>query len=64
MVEKIVDLSHGIPSHDTICRVFSLIDKNKFCEFFSAWTQSLQKQQSNDIIAIDGKVFVEHMEKV
>jgi len=54
-LKKYVDLPNGIPSHDTICRVFSLIDKNKFCECFAAWTQSLQKEQPNDVIAIDGK---------
>ena len=54
-LKKYIDLSHGIPSHDTMSRVFSLIDKNKFCECFSAWTQSLQKHIPNDIIAIDGK---------
>jgi predicted transposase YbfD/YdcC len=54
-LKKYIDLPNGIPSHDTICRVFSLIDKNKFCECFAAWTKSLQKQVCNDVIAIDGK---------
>lgn len=54
-LKKYVDLPHEIPAHDTICRVFSLIDKNKFCECFSAWTQSMQKHSSSDLIAIDGK---------
>lgn len=54
-LKKYIDLPNGVPSHDTICRVFSLIDKNKFCECFAAWTQSLRKQQSDDVIAIDGK---------
>lgn len=54
-LKKYVDLPNGIPSHDTICRVFSLIDKNKFCECFAAWTQLLRKEQSDDVIAIDGK---------
>nr|WP_166155591.1 ISAs1 family transposase [Neochlamydia sp. AcF84]NGY94989.1 putative protein YbfL [Neochlamydia sp. AcF84] len=54
-LKKYVDLPYGIPAHDTVCRVFSLIDKNKFCECFSAWSQSLQKHSSSDIIAIDGK---------
>lgn len=54
-LKKYIDLPNGIPAHDTFCRVFSLIDKNRFCECFSAWTQALQKHQSSDIIAIDGK---------
>lgn len=54
-LKKYIDLPSGIPSHDTICRVFSLIDKNKFCECFADWTQSIRKKQSDDVIAIDGK---------
>jgi predicted transposase YbfD/YdcC len=54
-LRKYIDLPSGIPSHDTICRVFSLIDKNKFCECFSAWTKSMRKEHSDDVIAIDGK---------
>ena len=34
-LKKYIDLPNGVPSHDTICRVFSLIDKNKFCECFA-----------------------------
>ena len=30
-IRNYVELPHGIPSHDTISRVFSLIDKNVFC---------------------------------
>lgn len=54
-LKKYINLPYGIPSHDTICRIFSLIDKNKFCECFASWTQSLQNRQPNDVIAIDGK---------
>jgi len=59
-IENYVELAEGIPSHDTITRVFSLVDKNIFCEMFTKWTQSLQKrteeqQKENKVIAIDGK---------
>lgn len=62
-IRKYIELPNGIPSHDTITRVFSLIDKNAFCEMFTKWTQSLQKRaeieekkgMENRVIAIDGK---------
>jgi predicted transposase YbfD/YdcC len=59
-IRNYVGLEEGIPSHDTITRVFSLIDKNVFCMMFTKWTQSLQKtteekRKENKVIAIDGK---------
>ena len=59
-IRNYVGFEEGIPSHDTISRVFSLIDKNVFCMMFTKWTQSLQKiteekQKENKVIAIDGK---------
>lgn len=58
-IRNYVELAEGIPSHDTISRVFSLIDKNVFCMMFTKWTQSLQKtieeKQKEKVIAIDGK---------
>ena len=60
-IKNYVELLDGIPSHDTISRVFSLIDKNVFCKMFTEWTQCLQKRiggeekKANQVIAIDGK---------
>lgn len=54
-IKQYTDLPNGIPSHDTICRVFSLIDKNAFCKIFTDWTQSLPKEGREKVIAIDGK---------
>lgn len=60
-IKNYVELEEGIPSHDTITRVFSLIDKNIFCTMFTKWTQSLEKRsegeekKENKVIAIDGK---------
>jgi predicted transposase YbfD/YdcC len=60
-IKNYVELADGIPSHDTISRVFSLIDKNIFCSMFTEWTQFLQKRtekeekKENKVIAIDGK---------
>ena len=48
-------LEHGIPSHDTISRVFSLIDIQHFSECFTNWVNDLVTLSAGEVIAIDGK---------
>jgi len=48
-------LTHGIPSHDTFNRVFSMINPARFMEVFVAWTNTLRSVLDRDIVAIDGK---------
>ncbi len=48
-------LPHGIPSHDTFNRVFSLIDPKAFMDCFLAWTQSLRAVVPGELVALDGK---------
>jgi predicted transposase YbfD/YdcC len=50
-----LELPEGIPSHDTIGRLFARIDPVVFGECFAAWTQHLQEKAKGRIIAIDGK---------
>lgn len=47
-------LPHGIPSHDTFGRVFSLIDPDHFERCFQAWTSALAGVIVG-VVAIDGK---------
>lgn len=47
--------SHGIPSHDTVNRVFSAIDPVGFSGCFSQWINSLRVEFDKEVIAIDGK---------
>jgi predicted transposase YbfD/YdcC len=54
-LKTFLSLPHGIPSHDTFGRVFSLIDPNKFEACFYAWIDSLDIDTDKEIIAIDGK---------
>jgi predicted transposase YbfD/YdcC len=54
-LKTFLPLPHGIPSHDTFGRVFSLIDPDKFECCFYAWIESLGIDTNNEIIAIDGK---------
>jgi len=53
---KILRLPNGIPSHDTINRVFSMLRPDRFEQIFAQWVDSLRiKGISNEVIAIDGK---------
>jgi predicted transposase YbfD/YdcC len=55
-LKTILKLPNGIPSHDTINRVFSMLKPDKFEELFVKWTNTLKnKDIKADIIAIDGK---------
>lgn len=50
-----LDLENGVPSHDTIGRVFALLHPEKFRDCFARWTQSLAQSLPGRVIAIDGK---------
>jgi predicted transposase YbfD/YdcC len=50
-----LDLENGVPSHDTIGRVFGLLDPKKFRSCFADWTASLAEAVAGRVIAIDGK---------
>lgn len=50
-----LDVSHGIPSHDTFGRVFSLIDPKQFQESFALWMRSCVALSGGKVVAIDGK---------
>jgi len=55
-LNKILRLPNGIPSHDTINRVFSMLRPDKFEQIFIQWVDSLRiKGISSEVIAIDGK---------
>jgi predicted transposase YbfD/YdcC len=54
-LSSIIDFSNGVPSHDTIERVFSLINPDSFHACFVAWTSALHNAGSK-LIAIDGKI--------
>lgn len=54
-LKTFLELPHGIPSHDTFGRIFSLINPKEFEECFRNWIASLALDVENEIIAIDGK---------
>jgi predicted transposase YbfD/YdcC len=46
---------HGIPSHDTLNRVFSLLDHAEFAKFFNIWVVDLVGGKIQGLVPIDGK---------
>jgi predicted transposase YbfD/YdcC len=58
-LERFIDLSRGVPSHDTIGRVLGLIKPKQFQDAFLDWVSSLSSLQGEDgkpiFVPIDGK---------
>lgn len=54
-LEKVVKFPNGIPSDDTINRVFSAIDTKEFERCFVNWTKHISEPFMNQVISIDGK---------
>lgn len=50
-----LELPNGIPSHDTLGRVFSRLDPEQFQAGFLDWVRSLSSLTQGEIVAIDGK---------
>lgn len=55
-LRKFIKLRNGVPSHDTISRVFRVIKPNAFHDAFLAWVKGLGlSSEGLNVIAIDGK---------
>jgi predicted transposase YbfD/YdcC len=54
-LKGLLELPNGIPSHDTLGRVFALLDKEELQKGFLNWIQSLVETSKGEFIAIDGK---------
>ena len=54
-LRKVLDLPNGIPSHDTVGRVFSLLDPEAFAACFMAWVGTVAERIEGEVVAIDGK---------
>ncbi len=50
-----LDLPHGIPSHDTLGRLFAALDPAAFQDCFLAWMHTIVNASGGKLIAIDGK---------
>ena len=54
-LEKILDLTNGIPSHDTFGRVFAALVPETLQEVFRQWIGALAQVTKGEVVAIDGK---------
>jgi predicted transposase YbfD/YdcC len=54
-LNKFLALPHGIPSHDTFGRVFSLLRPEEFEKCFVSWIHTVFKLTDAQTVAIDGK---------
>jgi predicted transposase YbfD/YdcC len=54
-LKRILELPHGIPSHDTFARVFARLEPEQLQQRFLEWVRSLVRLSNGQVIAIDGK---------
>ena len=55
-LRRYLRLEHGIPSHDTFCRVFAAIDPDQFGAAFQRWVGAILPVVANgEVVSIDGK---------
>lgn len=54
-LKSFLELPNGIPSHDTIARVFYAIDPDQFQNAFTQWASGIKIDKSGKVIALDGK---------
>jgi predicted transposase YbfD/YdcC len=54
-LETFLDLPNGVPSHDTLGRVFAALDPAAFQECFLGWMHAVVGASDGKLIAIDGK---------
>lgn len=60
---KFLPLENGVPSHDTLGRVFSMLHADKFVEFMVSWSQHLREATDGQIVSIDGKTLRHSFDK-
>ena len=54
-LRRFIPLEGGVPSHDTIRRVFALVDRRHFERSFAAWAQEAFHKTDGQVVALDGK---------
>jgi len=53
---KFLELSNGIPSHDTFNRVFARLDAKQFETHFIGWITAVSEITKGQVVAVDGKM--------
>jgi len=59
---KFLDLTHGIPSHDTFNDVLNRLNPHEFHKAFVRWVTEISKQKEG-VVALDGKVMRRTLDK-
>jgi predicted transposase YbfD/YdcC len=54
-LDTFLDMSGGVPSHDTIGRLFAALNPLMLGEAFRRWTRAMATASNDKLIAIDGK---------
>ncbi len=54
-LKQFLELPHGIPSHDTLMRVFARLKPEQLQQCFLNWIQAVNQITKGQVIAIDGK---------
>ena len=54
-LSQFLELPNGIPSHDTISRLYSRISAKEFERCFISWMADTAELTSGEVVAIDGK---------
>jgi predicted transposase YbfD/YdcC len=54
-LKTFLDLPNGIPSHDTIGRVFAALNPKSLETVFRAWMRAVADVSKGEVVAIDGK---------
>jgi predicted transposase YbfD/YdcC len=62
-LRSFLDLPHGIPSHDTIGRVFAMLNPKRLQQAFVEWSQAISTVTNGEVVAIDGKTLRRSFEK-
>jgi predicted transposase YbfD/YdcC len=54
-LETFLDMPAGVPSHDTIGRLFAALNPTTLAQAFQRWTAAMASASKEKLIAIDGK---------
>lgn len=54
-LKTFVELPNGIPSHDTLGRIFAALNPAALGEAFRAWVSDVARLTKGEVVAIDGK---------
>lgn len=63
LLAKLVDISAGIPSHDTIGRVLAKLNPDALEQLFVQWMSAVATATAQGVVAIDGKTLRRAVDK-